>query len=97
LDADVGLRSLANFLHAPYEDVTRYAENGRLAAFFTRTDRPSHRGKRSLTYHQREVELMGMRWETPKTPQQDAVEKMRHLTPRQKVVATYAMDPAWLE
>jgi Caudovirus prohead serine protease len=98
LDADVGLRSLANFVHAPYEDVTRYAQTGSLSKFFTRTDRPNHRGKRSLTYQQREVELMRMRWgPKPLTPQQEAVESVRHKTIHQKVAETYAMDPAWLE
>jgi uncharacterized protein len=96
-DATCAMRRLGEQVGAPFEDVRSHAENGRLAAFFTRADRPNHRGKRPLTYHQREVELMGMRWGTPLTPQQEAVEKMRHLTPHQKVIETYAMDPAWLE
>jgi HK97 family phage prohead protease len=62
LDADVGLRSLANFVHAPYEDVTRYAQTGSLSKFFTRTDRPEVRGRsgKRRTWQQLQVELMSM-------------------------------------
>ena len=99
LAADVGLRSLAAYVQAPLADVTRYAQNGSLSKFFTRTDRPGYRGRRPLTRQQREVELMRVRWPEdrakPLTRYQREVELMRvrwpedcakPLTPKQREV-----------
>jgi len=47
--------------------------------------------KRRRTWRQAQVELMGMRWGTPLTPQQEQLEAMRHKTSRQKWLETEAM------
>jgi HK97 family phage prohead protease len=91
LDADVGLRSLAAFVHAPYEDVTRYAETGSLSKFFTRSDRSGVRGGpgRRRTWHQAQVELMGMVWPAehvkPKSTKQKQLEVMAMRWPAERV------------
>jgi HK97 family phage prohead protease len=83
LDADVGLRSLANFVHAPYEDVTRYAQTGSLSKFFTRTDRSEVRGwsGKRRTWQQAQTELMAVKYPEdrakPLTAKQREVELMR--------------------
>jgi HK97 family phage prohead protease len=80
-DSTCAMRSLARHMSAPYSDVQDYAQNGRLAAFFTRTDRAGYHGKRPLTRQQREVELMRVRWPEdrakPLTAKQREVELMR--------------------
>jgi len=72
-DATVALRSFARHFGAPLEDVVDYQQRDQLRKFL-----PSGGSrKRPLTRHQRETQLMGTRWETPPTPQQEAVERMR--------------------
>ncbi len=59
-DATVGLRSLAAFKSAPFEDVAQRAESGRLGEFFVRSDNRS-----SATLAQRKAELTRMRYPQP--------------------------------
>jgi uncharacterized protein len=82
LDATCAMRSLARQMSAPYEDVREYAQNGRLAAFFTRTDRPTVRKR--PTWAQREVALMAVKY-----PEFD---QARPMTSRQKLVQILALE-----
>jgi HK97 family phage prohead protease len=92
-DATVALRSFARQFGAPVEDVVEYQQRDQLRKFL-----PSGGSrKRPLTRHQRETQLMGMVWETPPTPQQEAVERMRRKSSREKQLETYAMDPDWCQ
>jgi HK97 family phage prohead protease len=57
----------------------------------------THDEKRRRSWHQAQVELMAMvePGDRPLTDKQQAVEDMRYLTPRQKVVKTYEMQDDW--
>jgi len=62
LNTSVSMRSLARHVHAPYEDVVRYAESDRLAEFFVRSDRSS----RPMSACNRQLALLEKRWPATK-------------------------------
>jgi uncharacterized protein len=100
-DATCAMRSLARQMSAPYEDVQAYAENGRLAAFFSRSDRPEVRGGsgKRRTWQQAQTELMGMALDPvtgkpyggPPTKHPAAVEAMRQKSRYERELELMAM------
>jgi uncharacterized protein len=76
-DATCAMRRLGEQVGAPFEDVRSYAQNGRLAAFFTRSDRTAHRQPLSARQRQRELDLMAVKY-----PE----DRARPMTARQKIV-----------
>jgi HK97 family phage prohead protease len=62
-DATVGLRSLARFVGAPYEDVRELSRGGELRKLFTRSDvQPLSTQGRGLSPADARVQLMDMRY-----------------------------------
>jgi uncharacterized protein len=93
-DTTVSLRrSFARYFDADETDVAAYEQRGDLRKFFPRhgSRMGTGKGTRPLSYHQRIVQLEGMRWGTPLTPQQEAVEAMRQKTRYERELEMMAM------
>ena len=86
-------RSFARYFDADETDVEAYEQRGELRKFFPRhgSRMGTGSGTRPLSYHQRIVQLEGMRWGTPLTPQQEATEAMRQKTRYERELELMAM------
>jgi hypothetical protein len=51
--------------------------------------------QRRVTARQRQLEVLAYRWETPLTDKQEAVERLRIKSSKEKQLETYAADPDW--